>query len=497
MLRRRTVTAGCALVIGAITAMASPAAAAPTPGAAPGISAAAVKPPPGMLEAMTRDLDLSADQAEVRLTNEARAGAAEPRIRKDLRGSFAGSWVAGDTASTLVVATTDASKVAAITASGAQARTVEHNLATLTAAKDALDRNSAGAPRTAPVWYVDVRSNRVVVLSSQPAEAEAFVAASGVDKSLVRIEMSSEQPRTYYNVRGGDAYYINGSSRCSVGFAITRGSTNGFVSAGHCGRAGNTTTGYNQVAQGTFQGSSFPGNDYSWVAVNSNWTPVPYVNNGSGGNVTVSGSTVAVVGASICRSGSTTGWHCGTVQQLNTSVTYSQGTVSGVTRTNVCAEPGDSGGSFISGSQAQGVTSGGSGNCSTGGTTYFQPVNEILSTYGLTLVTSGGGGGTTCSGYQSTYTGSLSSGASAYQPNGSYYTTTVSGTHRGCLDGPAGVDFDLYLQKWNGTAWANVASGTSSGPDETVTYTGTAGQYRYRVHAYSGSGSYSLGVTRP
>ncbi len=33
------------------------------------------------------------------------------------------------------------------------------------------------------------------------------------------------------------------------------------------------------------------------------------------------------------------------------------------------------------------MTSGGSGNCSSGGTTYFQPVNEILSAYGLTLVT--------------------------------------------------------------------------------------------------------------
>jgi streptogrisin C len=66
-------------------------------------------------------------------------------------------------------------------------------------------------------------------------------------------------------------------------------------------------------------------------------------------------------------------------------VTYPQGRVSGLTRTSACAQPGDSGGSFISGSQAQGVTSGGSGNCSVGGTTYHQPVNEILSTYGLTL----------------------------------------------------------------------------------------------------------------
>jgi len=54
----------------------------------------------------------------------------------------------------------------------------------------------------------------------------------------------------------------------------------------------------------------------------------------------------------------------------------------------VCAEPGDSGGSWLSANQAQGVTSGGSGNCSTGGTTYYQEINPILATYGLTLITS-------------------------------------------------------------------------------------------------------------
>ncbi len=53
----------------------------------------------------------------------------------------------------------------------------------------------------------------------------------------------------------------------------------------------------------------------------------------------------------------------------------------------MCAEPGDSGGSFISGSQAQGVTSGGSGNCSSDGTTYYQEVNPMLDSWGLSLVT--------------------------------------------------------------------------------------------------------------
>ena len=37
--------------------------------------------------------------------------------------------------------------------------------------------------------------------------------------------------------------------------------------------------------------------------------------------------------------------------------------------------------------QAQGVTSGGWGNCASGGETWFQPINEILNRYGLTLHT--------------------------------------------------------------------------------------------------------------
>ncbi|GAA0416153.1 serine protease [Acrocarpospora corrugata] len=461
----------------------------------PGVAAADTKPAPTMVQALQRDLNLTVEQAETRLLNEKRLGKVEGKIRTTLGNRFAGSWLSGD-AATLTVAVTDATAAAGITASGAKAQVVTRTLADLDGVKARLDQSTA--PATVSGWYVDVRTNAVVVLSRDQAATEAFVAATGVDARAVRIEATTEQPQPYYDLRGGDAYYINNSGRCSIGFSITRGSTNGFVTAGHCGTAGASTQGFNRVAQGTFQASSFPGNDYAWVAVNANWTPQPVVVGSGGGTVTVAGSSAQVVGGSICRSGSTTGWHCGVVQQLNATVTYPQGTVTGLTRTNVCAEPGDSGGSWISGNQAQGVTSGGSGNCSSGGTTYFQPVNEILSTYGLTLVTQGGGGGgTTCSGYANTYTGSLTSGANVYLPNNSSYTSTVSGTHRACLDGPNGVDFDLYLQRYNGSSWVTVASGTSAGPDEAVTYNGTAGSYRIRVHAYSGSGAYSVGSTRP
>ena len=63
------------------------------------------------------------------------------------------------------------------------------------------------------------------------------------------------------------------------------------------------------------------------------------------------------------------------------------------------------------------------------------------------------------------------------------------------LSGPAGVDFDLYLQKFNGSTWTNVASGLGVTASENVTYNGTAGSYRWRVYSYRGSGSFTLKIT--
>ncbi|GLZ41064.1 S1 family peptidase [Actinokineospora sp. NBRC 105648] len=447
--------------------------------------------------ALQRDLGLNAEQARTRLAAEDRAAQADKSLRKQLAGRFGGTWYDAGRGK-LVVAVTDSAAAGTARSAGADALVVSRTEAQLDALKAKLDANAATSPRTVPAWYVDLPSNKIVLKSrgSALAAARSFVAASGVPADAVSVEASDEAPRKLIDVVGGNAYYIGSGTRCSVGFSVG----GGFITAGHCGRSGATTT----QPSGSFAGSSFPGNDYAWVRVAAGNTPIGAVNNYSGGRVTVSGSTDAPVGSSICRSGSTTGWHCGTIAARNSSVTYPEGTITGLIRTNVCAEPGDSGGSAISGSQAQGVTSGGSGNCTSGGTTYFQPVNEILQAYGLTLVTNGGGTPTTppttppsgsCTG--PAYTGSLASGGSAIQPSNSYYQSTVSGTHRGCLSGPAGTDFDLALQKWNGSAWAAVASGTTPSNVETVNYSGTAGYYRWQVQAYSGSGSYTLRTNRP
>ncbi|BEL03337.1 hypothetical protein Q0Z83_015280 [Actinoplanes sichuanensis] len=369
----------------------------PTPGYAAGFAAPPAPQPaagtpalsPGMIAAMQRDLGLDADEIAERLTVEAAAPVVEKRLRAQLGKRFAGAWIPAG-ATRLTVAVTSAADATAVRAEGAVPKLVERGESDLAATRSKLDERGGAAPDSVHGWYVDPASNSVVITAAPGTEAQArkFAEAGGATGVTVRTTTAA-RPQPMYDTRGGDQYVINGNTLCSVGFSVA----GGFVTAGHCGGTGSPTLGFNNVAQGTFAGSSFPGNDYAWVRTNGNWVSQPWVNNYSGGNVLVAGSQEAAIGSSICRSGRTTGWRCGTLLGKNETINYAQGAVSGLSRSNACAQPGDSGGSWISGNQAQGVTSGGSGDCTSGGTMWFQPVNEILSVYGLSLTTSGGGGG--------------------------------------------------------------------------------------------------------
>jgi streptogrisin C len=449
------------------------------------------------------------------------------------------------------VAVTSETAAAKVRAAGAEPKLVTLTESELNAVKGDLDAGNRPTTRQLAGWFVNAKDNTVTVLArpGQAAAAGRFVAAKGVPAEAVTVVEATEAPRPLFDIRGGDPFIIGGNARCSIGFAVT----SGFVTAGHCGTPGDTTTGFNNAAQGTFTASTFPGNgDFGIVQTNGDWTPQPVVFDFQGGTLPVAGSQEAPVGASICRSGSTTGLHCGVIQAKNATVNYPEGTVTGLTRTDVCAEPGDSGGSWLSGDQAQGVTSGGSGDCTAGGITFFQPVNEILAAGNLTLVTTaGGGGGATqppatddptaaptteppateppaseppatdppateppateppateppaaeppagvdCTTADVTREGNLSrAGARQTQPNGRFFRSTA-GQHTACLDGPDAANFDLTLQRFSRGQWRTVARAAGPSADETLTFDGPAGFYRYRVQSRGGSGAYSLGFS--
>ncbi|MEU5271227.1 S1 family peptidase [Streptomyces hygroscopicus] len=395
MRRKLVVRAGLSalLVLGALSGAggAFSTAAAATGGDTSAAKPAASAPSATLVRALGKDLGLTTDQARRRLSQEAVAMKLEPKAKRAAGTSYGGSWFDADSGK-LVVGVTSAERAASVRATGATTRIVRHSAKALDAAKARLDKKAGkkAAPAGVSSWSVDPRAGSVVVRVRAGHEGDAAVRAFLRDAERassvpVTTEKAPAQAPTTFaaGTVGGDPYYT-GNVRCSIGFSVQ----GGFVTAGHCGQKGASVSGWDRSYIGTFQGSSFPGNDYAYVSVGSGWWTVPVVLGwGTVPDALVRGSAEAPVGASICRSGSTTHWHCGTVLAKNETVNYSQGAVYQMTKTSVCAEGGDSGGSFISGDQAQGVTSGGWGNCSSGGETWYQPVNEILSVYGLRLHT--------------------------------------------------------------------------------------------------------------
>ncbi|WP_189782075.1 S1 family peptidase [Streptomyces capitiformicae] len=289
----------------------------------------------------------------------------------------AGSWIADD--GRPVVAVTDEEAAAEVKQAGARAKMVEYSGEDLRSATEAL----RSAPRVSGTsWAIDPASNEVVVRADSTVSAKDWKKLTDLAEEIggsVRMERTEGA----YTMRLNGAQPIFGTGgRCSIGFNVTDGENEFMLTAGHCGPAGSVWFADNQGQQeiGRTIESNFPGGDFSLVQylqdAPSNSSNVVSVGDGRGVRITSVGA--AAVGQRVFRSGSTSGFRNGEVTGLDATVNYPEGTVSGLIETTVCAEPGDSGGPLFSEGVALGVTSGGNGDCSQGGTTFFQPLTEAL-----------------------------------------------------------------------------------------------------------------------
>lgn len=195
---------------------------------------------------------------------------------------------------------------------------------------------------------------------------------------------------------GGDAIF-GGGARCSLGFNVSVDGAPGFLTAGHCGNESQTWSSDQAGAQqvGTVQDSQFPESDFALVMYDDATTQASSTVDLQNGSTQEIGRAVeASVGLEVQRSGSTTGVTDGTVTGLNATVNYGNGDiVNGLIQTDVCAEPGDSGGAMFAEDAAVGLTSGGSGDCTQGGETFFQPVTAALEATGAVIGAGDGGAG--------------------------------------------------------------------------------------------------------
>ncbi|MFD8523283.1 S1 family peptidase [Streptomyces capillispiralis] len=310
------------------------------------------------------------------------AGKLASTLAQDLGADAAGTYYDAKSKA-LVVNVLDETAAEAVESAGARARVVANSLAELKSARTTLQQD-ATIPGTS--WVTDPTTNKVVVTADRTvSEAEWAKLTKVVDGLGAKAELQRTKGEYKPFIAGGDAITGNGG-RCSLGFNVTKGGEPHFLTAGHCTEGITTWSDSSGNVIGENAASSFPDDDYGLVKYTAEVDHPSEVNLYDGSTQAISGAAEATVGMRVTRSGSTTQVHSGTVTGLDATVNYGNGDiVNGLIQTDVCAEPGDSGGSLFSGDQAVGLTSGGSGDCSSGGETFFQPVTEALSATGTQI----------------------------------------------------------------------------------------------------------------
>ncbi|AZM58476.1 MULTISPECIES: S1 family peptidase [unclassified Streptomyces] len=313
-----------------------------------------------------------------------------------LGDAFAGSYYDGENKQLVVnvVAGDDNNVIVQAKKAGAAVREVDNSMTELEAGAQTL-KTKATIPGTS--WAVDPRTNKILVTADSTVTGEKWDRLESTVESLgsgmATIKKSAGTFKTF--VSGGDAIF-SGGARCSLGFNVTAADGSpAFLTAGHCAAGGNQwsdTQGGQPIA--TVDQAVFPGQgDFALVTYDDPATQAPSEVDVGDQTVAISQAAEATVGQQVFRMGSTTGLADGQVLGLNATVNYPEGTVTGLIQTNVCAEPGDSGGSmFTQDGLAIGLTSGGSGDCTNGGETFFQPVTTALEAVGATLGDAGAAG---------------------------------------------------------------------------------------------------------
>ena len=234
----------------------------------------------------------------------------------------------------------------------------------------------------------------VHVRTADDAAAVAVTGATPVLGEPVPNDFSDENFELMADMRGGEAYYfeVDGQGgRCSVGFNGFNGSgQRQFATAGHCSGTPLTNAGMysmlDTTAANNFSGGADDvgapvsgafrfgdGYDTGIVAVTEpGWTPrAEVVTWGFGAGAPLASAPIhvrdmapAIIGASLCKSGSTTGWTCGTILEVDTNISAGGEAINAIIST-ACMLPGDSGGAALMSATAVGINSASSwvGNC--------------------------------------------------------------------------------------------------------------------------------------
>lgn len=182
------------------------------------------------------------------------------------------------------------------------------------------------------------------------------------------------------SVAGADVLTRPGGSRCTLGYNVSgRG-----ILTGACGPVGTTW----------YAGSVLVGS-VSWVSADGVSALIAITNpavvqlhglRGPGGvliSITTAGT--AAIGSTVSAVSPLTGVRSGRLTAVNQTIAYGGGYLTGLHRTTICPTTGEGGVPIFRSSTALSIGVGGSGTCSSGGTTYGRPVTQLLAALGRTI----------------------------------------------------------------------------------------------------------------
>ncbi|MGW5704123.1 S1 family peptidase [Amycolatopsis sp. SB7-3] len=249
-------------------------------------------------------------------------------------------------------------------------------------------------------WGPELAADQVVVTVQPGADSALVRRLTAMPGVAVQTGVANGNT-TQADVIPGQIMDLDPGTNCSLGFPGTTSSGNNvLLTAGHCVEGNPDILNRNGVHIGRGVATQFPSTDMGLMDIDTEDTGRGYVDTRMGTTVRITGSSKAPVGTTLCKAGNTTGWTCGKITAYNQTVRYSGESVAttGLAKSTVCTEGGDSGGAYIAGNTAQGMTSGGpadghdcgynEGANATGSYSYYQPVVDAANKYGVTLTRS-------------------------------------------------------------------------------------------------------------
>ncbi|KAA0018934.1 S1 family peptidase [Antrihabitans cavernicola] len=377
------------LLLGPTTAIAQA-----DPGTDPGVSDQAAHLPIELTQALQHDLQLTPDQYIERSELAQKLGEFASIARIQYPDAFAGSWLDDQGKAIVALAGPNAGPArAAAQAAGFGVKDVARSEASLNDQLTAFDDWLRGQPTDVAKLVrgaaVDLLNNTLSIRVQQvaggvplpgfldPFQPRVLVTPPAVGPEKAPTKAADIAAATPDSLEGGDAYAAlagDNSLRCSLGFNGTDAAGRVVnITAGHCdpnlaaaGTADATPVHAVGVGDsvgpkvGSFEKTVLNSHDYALIGIDeaaktrfqNNLVRVP-----GQAPVAIDGVAQPVVGAPVCKSGSRTGFSCGTINSVGQSVTVGDRTLNDAFSTTICALPGDSGGAIITGTKALGVSS--------------------------------------------------------------------------------------------------------------------------------------------